>query len=226
MKHKPDCDRVYDGRLYVTGLYDVTGVHYSFCYRCGAFEHDPLKFGSRAGYLGSLSQWPDLEHTPYGHESALLDFSPSFYANDWTFHRDNPPRQPQVKNPVPVKFDPVDCLLKEDGNEHEGVSFRELWTDPIARTLWLGHKPFMLTNQYFRGACLGHAMQLRKAPDYLIGEHVMFDVGGGFGVDFEWARSIGAQLTPYLIGELDREGLWKFFRLPAARPLGWLTVKQ
>jgi hypothetical protein len=158
LTHSPDC-----GYRAESDGYDATGIRYRQCFACGAFEHEPLVF--RDVYLGNLSRWPDLEHTPYGHESALLDFpgAGGIYSLDWTFHREHPERLPVLKVPVPLAFDPVEVVRKDDAEEHEGVSFHEVWTDPIARTLWLGHKPFMITNQHFRAYCAS-AWRVGRVP--------------------------------------------------------------
>lgn len=214
MNHSEDClhPSVHEGR-------DATGVRYWTCFGCDAFEHEPLVFGRRS-HLGHLSRWPDLERTPYGHESGLLEF-PNHYSLDFTFHRAEPERLPVIKNPVPIVFNPAEVIVKEDGGDHEGTSFREVWSDPLARLLWLGHKPFMLTNQYFRGYCVGHATDLRQRPDQLLRECVTFHFDGGFGGDRGWYQAIGAQLVPYLICALDAEGLWPYFKLPGRLVLGW-----
>lgn len=213
LQHSANCFRCgeYDG-------YDITGVKWKRCFGCDVFAHEPLKFG-RGGYLGSLSKWPDLEHTPYGHESDLLDF-PSTYSADYTFHRSAPERLPILKAPVPLAFNPAEKVDKDDSKDHEGVSFHEVWCDPVARTIWLGYKPFMLTNQYFRGYCVGHANWLRKKPDILLAERVSFYFDDGFG-NYGWAGAIGAQLTPYLIHALDTEGLWPYLRLSQGSALQW-----
>lgn len=214
MKHEEDCCRPF-----VSGHLDITGINVRTCFGCRAFEHDPLVFHS--GYLGHLTAWPDLEHTPYGHESGLLDFGRFTYSRDFTFHRGFPEKQPIIKAPVPVAFDPAEIIAKEDGKEHEGVPFHELWADPIARTVWLGYKPFIITSQYFRGYCVGHANDLRKHPERLLGEHVSFHFDGDFGMDGRFMQSIVAQLVPYLLAALDLEGLWPFLRLPRPSLLNW-----
>lgn len=206
LKHSEDCPHLYEHQ----GL-DATGVKYRSCFGCDAFEHDPLVFGGPLS-LGHLSRWSDLEHTPYGHESGLLDF-PNCYSFDHTFSRPIENRLPIIKNPVPIAFQPTEVLAKNDAKEHEGVSFREIWTDPIARVIWLGHKPFMLTNQHFRGDCIGHADDLRKNPGRLLSERVSFHFDSD-GMDYDFLRTLGSQLVPYIIRALDTEGFWPYFRIP------------
>jgi hypothetical protein len=213
--HLPDCHstyvRAFDG-------YDATGVYYLRCFGCGAMAHEALKFKT-TGYLGNLSSWPDLEHTPHEHESGLLDFPGGIYSSDYTFQRKPPERLPIIKAPVALAFDPRKSVTVNDSEGHEGISFHELWADAIARTLWLGHKPFLITSQYFRLQCIQHANHLRKYPDTLLGERVTFGFDG-----FSWSEfhhAIGAQLVPYLIHALDSEGLWPFMRLPNGSFLQW-----
>src|SRR6185295_6487989 len=130
--HAEDCD--YAGlysEAHVIDGYDATGVKYRRCFGCWVTEHDPLVM-KEPGYIGTLSEWP-AGRVPPGHESGLLDFGPFVYSRDYTY---NPPmveKLPVVPNPVPIAFHPINCLGKNDGKDHEGVSFRELWIDPIAR---------------------------------------------------------------------------------------------
>jgi hypothetical protein len=207
LKHSEDCYHRYEHQ----GC-DVTGVKYCSCFGCGAFEHEPIVFG-KVLYIGHLSRWPDPQRTPYGHESGLLDF-PNCYSLDYTFSRPIENRLPVIKTPIPIAFQPTEVIAKDDAKQHEGVSFREVWTDPIARIIWLGHKPFMLTNQYFRGYCIGHADDLRKNPGRLLGERVSFHFDGGFSMDYDFFGALGSQLVPYLIRALDAEGFWPYFRIP------------
>lgn len=202
--HAPDCNMKTE-----SDGYDITGIRYRRCFGCDAFAHEPLALQDQ--YLGYLSRWPDIDHTPWGHESGLIDFPSRIYSLNFTFHRSGRERFPVLKNPVPLAFDPRESIGKDDSKDHEGVSFREVWTDPIARTIWLGHKPFMITNQYFRSYCLGHADILRKNPERLLGERVAFHFDGGFAMNF---NALGPQLVPFLISGLISEGLWPFFKLP------------
>ena len=96
----------------------------------------------------------------------------------------------------------------------------------MARTLWLGHKPFMITSQYFRGACVGEAQVLRKHPERLLREAVHFSVDSGLCGMGEWGYAIGAQLVPHLIWALSQEGRWPFFRIPTACELRWVVAAE
>jgi hypothetical protein len=133
------------------------------------------------------------------------------------------PRLPIVKNPVPILFWPVDVIAKEDGKEHEGVSFAQIWADDVARTIWLGVKPFMLTSQYFRGACLGEADDIRKHPDRLLREFFYVHISD-FTLSGSPSSEFCAQLVPHLIWALERQGRWPYFHLPGAEELRWQRV--
>lgn len=213
--HEQDCNAIRT--LEERWSYDATKVRYLHCYYCGALVHEPLKFKD-SECIGYLTKWPDLQHTPYGHESGLLDIE--YGANDYTFNRPSPEKLPVLVIPVPIGFYPYHSLDKDDAKEHEGVSFRELWTDPLTRTIWLGYKRFMLTDQHFRSYCIGHAMDLRKHPEKLLRANVAFHFGYGI-FQSPWSYAIGAQLVPFLINALDSEGLWPYFRLNGITPLQW-----
>jgi hypothetical protein len=131
---------------------------------------------------------------------------------------------PVVKNPVPLCFDPAAAMLKDDSFEHEGVAFRKIWRDPVARTLWLGFKPFMLTSQYFRRHCKSEARDIRLHPERLLQESVLFrmDYLCTFPTVQEYA--ISRQLVPYLIWALQRERQWPFFKMHV-EPLLWTVEK-
>lgn len=125
------------------------------------------------------------------------------------------PLPPVVVNPVPLAFDVLEAIHSNDGKEHNGISFAQLWADEVARILWLGHKPFQITSQYFRGGCIESAHWLRKRPERLLWERVAFNLEGFHLLLFsEHSYRIGAQLTPYLIAALQREGNWPFLQIP------------
>jgi hypothetical protein len=187
------------------------GIDYWVCGSCGAVCHPPLKFlGSQR--TGSV---PDGDL-----------FRPDFFGIT-EMRADEPlPRRyekpPVMRNPVPLAFYPALAMSRDDASEHEGVSFRMLWGDAVARTLWLGYKPFILTSQYFRGSCMKEAERLREFPERLLREGTYVPaIECALGGNGEFATSISAQIIPHLIYELTREGRWPFFHLGGIGPLRW-----
>jgi hypothetical protein len=128
-----------------------------------------------------------------------------------SLHRD----PPVLKCPVPIAFLPWQAAKVDDSKEHEGVSFAELWGDPVARTLWLAHKRFMITSQYFRLRCIQEAHRMRAHPERLLEERLGFSLGDGPLWMESWLYDIGHQCGPYLAWALQRDGKWPFWKIPA-----------
>lgn len=141
----------------------------------------------------------------------------------------NKDERPYFKDPQPLSFDPIEVCKTDTGKGEEGVKFRRVWKDPIARTIWLAIKARHITSQYFRGACIEMADDIRKRPptsadDLRIytGDHLLF---GSISI---WFR---AQLWPYIVYELRREKRWPYFMPPpnlqVHNSLGWIyTLKD
>lgn len=127
-----------------------------------------------------------------------------------------------LKCPVPIGFLPWSATKVDDSKDHKGVSFAELWADPVARTIWLGYKRFMITDQYFRLRCLQSANYLRSHPDLVLRDRIAFAVVDLWAED--WAYEIGTQLGPYLVWALQREGCWPFWKMKSPE-LTWNYVR-
>jgi hypothetical protein len=130
-----------------------------------------------------------------------------------------------IKDPVPLAFHPHAAFAREraQAKRDDRVSLRRIWKDPLARTLWLGVKPFYLTDQNFRWLVLAQARQLRHKPPRTYEDYSL-------SVTNFWASSVHAsireQLHPYIVRCLINEKRWPYFvpgRIPA-RPLGWVYV--
>lgn len=134
--------------------------------------------------------------------------------------------RPYFQDPVKLLFDPKEAMLRNDKREHEGVSFKRLWRDPLARTLWLAMKGRFLTDQHFRKGCLIQARDIRNGPRKTADDlHVSVNPRGfSFGLPY-WYR---VQLYPYVVRLLIDEGRWPYFeppRLPQ-HPLGWVIAAR
>lgn len=176
-------------------------------------DNDKIVFGGKLFGTSTWRRYPLFKDDP----------SNIYYYNgdDYWERRDrneNPvqPTLPRVINPVKLAFFPAVGLMKDDSREHEGVRLAEVWDDRVARTLWLGFKPFMLTCQFFRLYCIQNANWLRSNPGALLRERLSFRLSslssGLFATDFDY--SLTEQLSPYLICALQRDGKWPYFRLP------------
>lgn len=150
-------------------------------------------------------------------KTPLLESDPSPIYYTWVVDSPNVETQRKrrciVKNPVSIGFDPNEAILKDDSKQHEGVRFSAIWQDEVARILWLGHKPFYITSQYFRASCINTADHLRRNPEILLWESVGFSLDSGWMLS-ESAYEIGAQLVPYLITALHNQRRWPFFPIP------------
>lgn len=125
-------------------------------------------------------------------------------------------------NPVVLNFDPEHSA----GDAEEGVTFAEVWADPIARTLWLGIAPCHLKSQYFRKACMDNAAEFRRQPPVTaedfrrrLRSDVMW-VGSG-GYDADYCRF----LYPFVVRAMFDAGEWPYI-VPssmAKEPLAWVV---
>lgn len=123
--------------------------------------------------------------------------------------------RPYCQYPVKVLFDPDEVVQRDDKGEHEGVSFKRLWRDPLARTLWLAMKGRFLTDQHFRQGCLIRARletSRNRPPKTADDLHVSVvnPRGFSFGLPY-WYR---VQLYPYVVRLLIDEGRWPYFEPP------------
>ncbi len=108
------------------------------------------------------------------------------------------------RDPVSLGFDPS-TLTDETDLPEEGVTLREVWKDPVARTLWLAIKARHLTSQHFRKQCLQFADGLRKNPPPAPGAiHSLPEVVCYATSIVELRR----QLWPYIVRALIDDGAW------------------
>jgi hypothetical protein len=121
-----------------------------------------------------------------------------------------------IPEPVLLAFDPKEAIARDTGKDDEGVSFKRLWRDPLARTLWLAIRPHYLTSQHFRRNILNQAYWIRKNPPLNPDEmHLYSESSMTSGV----ARPLKVAVWPYVVAVLIKQGRWPYLR-PANLPKG------
>lgn len=170
-----------------------------------------------------MSKWIDYPIHMHGFNGSFPLFDIGL-PSSWDRSRLSLPSKPLLINPVPIAFLPWQAVKVDDAKEYEGVSFAELWSDPVARTLWLGHKRFMITSQYFRLRCIQQGHELRRRPQKLLEERIVFNVEHGPFWPDPWLYDIGTQLGPYLAWALQREGKWPYWKVQC-KELRWKYEK-
>lgn len=215
MTHAPGCRHLsYYGHYYdVDVYYDITGVRIEHCWSCRRTEYGAIELQG-AGHVGRL--------LPGG----LFDASDPAVEKYMSLPAAEQIRRPipTIKNPVSLAFDPAELVQVDDGKDHDGVSLRTLWFDDVARTIWLGLKPFVLTSQYFRAGCIAEADRLRAHPERLLDERVYIAVESALGgsVPCEFT----GQLTGYLIWALHHQGFWPYFYPADICELRWIAQRK
>lgn len=99
--------------------------------------------------------------------------------------------EPSFPNPVVMKFDP---LVSKD------EEIRQVFADPLARTIWIAFRPRHIVSQYFAGEVLEIARRLRSTdpidnPEDL-NTFLRFDYPHHFGThgDYQWC----IEVMPYI----------------------------
>jgi hypothetical protein len=137
-----------------------------------------------------------------------------------------PDQRPYFRDPAVLAFDPRESMEKDDGREHDGIAFRSIWRNPLARTLWLAVKGRYLTNQYFRRHILLQAAGIRRRPPRVAEDLRVTPHPGLLAECPYWFR---VQLYPYVVRCLLDRKQWPYLLPPAkyvaARPLGWIVRK-
>jgi hypothetical protein len=114
-------------------------------------------------------------------------------------------KEPEIYfyNPVPIGFY-LDALDDTSDPPEEGVTLREVWCDPMARTFWLAIKSRHITSQYFRRWCLDAAGFARRSPPaaWMALQGTLWSVCGTS------SSEVARQLWPYIVRILIDEGLW------------------
>ena len=141
-----------------------------------------------------------------------------------------PDRHPQaleIEDPVKLSFDPILAARKDDGRGHEGVAFHQIWSDPLARMVWMVMKPRMLTDQFFRENCIEFATRTREDQPRVADEVRLFHFFGwlsGAKVHLD----LRIALYPHIVRILLDEGRWPYLMPPkpfvAAKQLSWVVV--
>jgi hypothetical protein len=129
-------------------------------------------------------------------------------------------------DPQPIRFDPEKVFIEEAGDDCKGeggVRLKEVWDDPLARTLWLGIKARHLTSGKFRPYVIETARELRERPPRT--------AGGMYLSTGDWTGTVNSELSvqlyPYVVRILIDEGKWPYFhpgrQWVANGTLGWVT---
>ncbi len=156
-----------------------------------------------------------LSEYEYNRQKAAADAAPPKKAPEAYF-----------TNPVHVWFDPREAVLRDDSKLEDGIAFSAVWSDLLARTLWLAIKSRHITNQYFRRACLTQAEDIRRRPPRTTDDlHISVDIhhfNGGLDADFR------AQIYPYIVRVLIDEKRWPYFEPQhvSSHRLGWIFVDE
>lgn len=131
-----------------------------------------------------------------------------------------------IKNPIELEFDPFTC--DDSDSNDEGVSIQAIFTDPIARTLWLGIRPFFMTDQYFRVNLMDAAKWISKEPPKMataLHRYTCSIVGGWpyGGV----SQELSDNLFPHIVAVLMKNDRWDYF-VPRGeiKELGWVRVPK
>jgi hypothetical protein len=101
-----------------------------------------------------------------------------------------------IKNPVKLKFDPLDFSVKRE--------VREIFENKLARTLWMGIKQRHLTDQYFEANCLNASKALEKTGVPDCAEKLEYIITRQFGSGYNNKQFL-EELLPYLTGKKNLE---------------------
>lgn len=105
-----------------------------------------------------------------------------------------------IREHIKLSFDPEKSSIEE---------VREVFSNPLARLIWLAVKPGHLTSQYFDFNCLRSAKEVQKVLDSnetLSGEKVFrilspFGITPVEGIIGPTERDFADELVPFLTGE-------------------------
>lgn len=185
-------------------------------------------------WYGSPHAWRDnevlipLEEARPGIQGVLNFYDVErWYIQRPKFDQNADLRRFHLANPRVLQFNPFRVCMREswqDAKDENGVFFRDVWSDPVARTLWLCAKGSFLTDQYFRGRCLSAAAQLRKYPPCCVEE-----LRARWNPVSAWTaveNIFYLESLPYVIAALQDAHAWPFFRLPLARLRYVVRVSQ
>lgn len=146
--------------------------------------------------------------------------------------RDNKPKErsldqrPYFSDPMPILFHPEAACRRDDRKDEDGIKFKTIWNNRLARLLWMAIGSRYLKSQYFRRSMLNQAYWLRKKPPRTV-DDLHLSVESGFSTFSEGLPFyFRAQLYPYIVRILIHEKKWPYFippRIPA-RDLGWVYI--
>jgi hypothetical protein len=123
------------------------------------------------------------------------------------------PRDPLplvIDDPVKLGFDPIVSARADDGHEHEGVAFGQVWSDPLARMTWMVLKSRILTDQYFRKNVMEFADWARnRLPLYPHDVWLSNLIGWG---NNNWPLRLA--LYRHIVRVLLDEGRWPYLMPP------------
>lgn len=134
------------------------------------------------------------------------------------------PEYEPLFGPVILTFDPVLTCETDNGAEEAGVPWRDIWNDPLVRSIWLVVASHYAKSQHFRQQCIESAGWFRKFPP-IVANNI------GTFTDFGCSDlQVKTRLYPYVVRCLMDEGRWPYLSPPAALlapgPTPWKFVPK